>query len=530
MTSTDVDAVVIGAGHNGLVAAAVLADAGWDVQVLEAQPDPGGAVRSAELTPGYITDLFSAFHPMAVVSPALAALHLEDHGLRWSHAPAVVGHPRSPDDTNAPLLHRDVLRTAAALDDHTPGDGDSWLALFDLWRSIKAPLLRSLFAPFPPLRGPLGLLRSRGVAGTLRLARLLLLPATVMGEQLFAGEAARLLLMGNAMHADIPVDAPGSGMMGFLLSMLAQDDGWPVPTGGSGQLTTALMRRARAAGAEVHTSQPVSAIEVRDGVAVAVQTSGGGTIRVRRAVIADTSAPTLFGQLLPAKAIPASLRDQLDGFVWDTPVVKVNYALSAPISWHSPNLRDAGTVHLGADRNGLIRWMADLNTASVPERPFLLLGQMTTADPTRSPEGTESAWAYTHLPRDITDDASAETLAQAVDRVIEAHAPGFGAAILDRVVQRPSDLQASDANLHGGAVNGGTAQLFQQMLFRPYPVLGRAETPIERLYLGSAATHPGGSVHGVCGYHAAAAALANDGRRGWPRRTITRTVVRTLSR
>ena len=346
----------------------------------------------------------------------------------------------------------------------------------------------------------------------------------------FAGQAARLLLMGNAMHADIPVDAPGSGLMGFLLSMLAQDEGWPVPVGGAGQLTAALVHRAREAGAEVHCDEPVSAIDVRHGRAVAVRTAGGGTIRARRAVIADTSAPALFGQLLPADAVPESLRDQLDRFVWDTPVVKINYALRAPIPWCSPNLRDAGTVHLGADRDGLIRWMADLNTSVVPAHPFMLLGQMTTADPSRSPTGTESAWAYTHLPRGITDDASADTLAEAVDRVIEAHAPGFGEAILDRFVQRPSALQASDANLYGGAVNGGTAQLFQQIVFRPYPGLGRAETPIERLYLGSAATHPGGSVHGACGYNAAAAALANDGRRGWPRRRMTRTVTSALSR
>ena len=240
------------------------------------------------------------------------------------------------------------------------------------------------------------------------------------------------------------------------------------------------MHRAREAGAEVHCSQQVDAVDVRHGRAVAVRTAGGATVRARRAVIADTSAPALFGQLLPADAVPKSLRDQLDRFVWDTPVVKINYALRAPIPWCSPNLRDAGTVHLGADRDGLIRWMADLNTSVVPAHPFMLLGQMTTADPSRSPTGTESAWAYTHLPRGITDDASADTLAEAVDRVIEAHAPGFGEAILDRFVQRPSDLQASDANLYGGAVNGGTAQLFQQIVFRPYPGLGRAETPIER--------------------------------------------------
>lgn len=187
-------------------------------------------------------------------------------------------------------------------------------------------------------------------------------------------------------------------------------------------------------------------------------------------------------------------------------------------------------MHLGADGDGLVRWMADLNTKVVPERPFMLLGQTTTADPTRSPPGTESVWAYTHLPRNINDDASAEQLAKSMDQVIEEHAPGFGAAVIDRFVQRPSDLEASDANLHLGALNGGTAQLPQMLIFRPAPGLGRAETPVERLYLGSASATPGGSVHGACGRNAARVALAADGVTGWPRRRVNRAVLSLLTK
>ncbi len=524
------DAVVIGAGHHGLVAASMLADAGWDVLVLEAQPEPGGAVRSAELTPGYITDLFSSYYPMTVASPAMAALQLEDHGLRWSHAPAVVGHPRHATDDDPPIVHHDPARTAAELARRAPADGDNWWRAVELWQKIKSPLLDAMLAPFPPVRPMIRLLLKLGTADALRLARLLVQPADTMAKQLFDGDAPRVLLLGNAMHADVPPDAPISGAMGFLMTMLAQDCGWPVPVGGSGQLTAALVNRARSAGARIECNQNVSRIEVRGGRAVGVTTSGGRTVRARRGVVADVSAPRLFCDMLPADALPAKLLRDLEDYIWDPPVVKVNYALNGRIPWRSESLQSVGTVHLGADGDGLVRWMADLNTRVVPERPFMLLGQTTTADPSRSPKGTESVWAYSHLPRNVADDASAEQLAKSMDQVIEEHAPGFGAAVIDRFLQRPSDLEASDANLHLGALNGGTAQLPQMLIFRPVPGMGRAETPVERLYLGSASATPGGSVHGACGRNAAKAALAADGVTGWPRRRVNRAVMSLLTK
>lgn len=524
------DAVVIGAGHNGLVAAAMLADEGWDVLVLEAQEHPGGAVKSAELFPGYVSDLYSAFYPLSVVSPALRELNLEDHGLRWSHSPAVVGHANSPEDEDAAVIWRDIDRTAADLDRRAPGDGERWRRLFDQWLQIKEPLLETLFAPFPPVRGALGLLRKLGTAEALHLAHLLLLPAGVMAEHLFDGQAARLLLLGNAMHADVPIDAPGSGVMGYMLIMMAQDGGFPVPVGGAGELTAALVNRARSVGAQIECGQQVESIEVRGQRAVSVRTTGGAAVRVRRAVVADTSAPALYRRLLPADSLPDSVARGIDRFVWDTAVLKINYALDAPIPWRSKNLNDAGTVHIGADHDGLIRWMADLNTGTVPLHPFMLFGQMTTADPTRSPTGTESAWAYTHLPRGVADDASADQLSAAVDLVLERHAPGFADHIVGKAIQRPSDLEASDANLHAGAVNGGTSQLFQQLIFRPIPGFGGPETPVENVYLGSAGAPPGGGVHGACGRNAARAALAGGGRLGWPRRKLNRAVLSLMTR
>jgi phytoene dehydrogenase-like protein len=160
----------------------------------------------------------------------------------------------------------------------------------------------------------------------------------------------------------------------------------------------------------------------------------------------------------------------------------------------------------------------------------MLFGPMTTADPSRSPEGTESAWAYTHLPRGVADDASADQLAVAVDLVLEKHAPGFADHVIGKTIQRPSDLEASDANLHTGAVNGGTSQLYQQLIFRPAPGFGRAETPVGNVYLGSAGATPGGGVHGACGRNAARATLAGDGARGWPRRRLTRAVLSLATR
>ena len=228
------DAVVVGGGHHGLVAAAVLADAGWDVLLLEAQPELGGAVRSTQCTG-------LRRRPVQRVLPArrrltrAALAGAGRHGLRWAHAPAVLAHPLHPDGSAAAVLHRDPERTAAALDAHHAGDGEAWLALYAQWLAVEEPLLRSLFTTFPPVRGPAELLRRIGTADALRLLRFLLLPATRMGEERFGGVAARLLLAGNAAHTDVPVTAPGSGVFGLLLAMLGQHHGFPTPVGWHGR-------------------------------------------------------------------------------------------------------------------------------------------------------------------------------------------------------------------------------------------------------------------------------------------------------
>ncbi len=505
------DAIVIGAGHNGLVAANLLADAGWQVLVLEAADTPGGAVHTAEVTaPGFRNDLCSAFFPMTALSPVMAGLDLGSHGLEWTHAPLVLGH-LLPDDRFV-TLHRDLDRTTASIAEFARADVGAWQRLVEQWQSLRDPLLASLFSPFPPLRGAARLAGRAGVAELTRLARMLLLPARRLAEENFAGEGARLLIAGNALHADVGIDGAGSGVFGWLLAMAAQDVGFPVPVGGAGELAEALVRRLRSRGGEIRYGQRVREILVGRGRAVGVRDADGEPIRARDAVLADVPAPTLYRDLVGVEHLPNRLLDDLRRFTWDSGTVKVDWALSAPIPWTNTEAAEAGTLHLGLDLDGMTCYSADLARHRVPERPFLLLGQMTTADPTRSPAGTESAWAYTHVPQHVPIDIQA--VAGGMERVIERHAPGFRDLVLGRYVQGPAELEGRNPGLLGGAINGGSAAIHQQLIFRPVPGLGRADTPIDRLFLAGSSAHPGGAVHGAPGANAARAALRRAGAFG----------------
>lgn len=519
-----VDAVVVGAGPNGLVAVNALVDAGWDVVLVEANDEVGGAVRSAEVTaPGFVTDLFSAFYPLAAASPIIRDLHLEQHGLVWRKAPQVLAH--ALDDGYATVLRDRAEDTAAALEDESAGDGEAWLELVRGWDRIRDPLLDALFTPFPPIASAARVLRRLGAADTLDLARLAVVPVRRLADERFTGRGPGLLLTGNAMHGDIPPDAAGSGMFGWLLTMLGQDVGFPVPQGGAGELAQALRRRAESKGARVLTGTAVSAVTVDNGRASGVRLADGTAIRARRGVLADVTAPALYRDLLAGHDLPARLLRDLDRFHWDNPTIKVNWALDQPVPWLHDGARGAGTVHLGVDADGFVDFAADLSVGRTPGRPFVLFGQMTTSDPARSPAGTESAWAYTHVPHGI--DWSGARLDEYVGRVedsIERVAPGFGDTRLSRHVQSPGDLERENANLVDGAVNAGTSGLHQQLVFRPTPGLGRPETPVPGLYLASASAHPGGGVHGAPGWNAARAALGSSGRlTGGVRRALTRT-------
>lgn len=522
------DAVVIGAGPNGLVAANVLADAGWSVEVLEEQAEPGGAVRSDRgVDPEFVNDVFSSFYPLAAASPVLAALRLDKEGLRWSHAPRVLAHPL-PDGRCAVIdRDHDAARTAANLESFAPGDGTAWQELHALWERVGDALLGCLFTPFPPVRSAARLAVRVRAAGGLRLARDMMLPVRRLGEERFDGEGGRLLLAGSALHADLSPESAIGGGFGWMMSMLAQTHGFPVPVGGASALTDALVRRLEGRGGLVRCGERVTQVVVRGGRAVGVRTATGDAVGARKAVLADVSAPALFTRLVGAEHLPEHLlTDMARRFQWDFSTFKVDWALDGPVPWTAEQAATAGTVHLADSVDDLTRFGAQIATRHVPDHPFALFGQMTTADPSRSPTGTESAWAYTHVPQDIVADAGGagitgawdrreqEAMADRIEARVESYAPGFRDRIRSRRVLAPPTLESLNANLHRGAINGGTSALHQQLVFRPTPGTGRPETPVTALYLASSSAHPGGGVHGAPGANAARAALRGALTRG----------------
>ncbi|HEX5984753.1 MAG TPA: NAD(P)/FAD-dependent oxidoreductase [Solirubrobacterales bacterium] len=511
------DAVVIGAGPNGLVAANHLADRGWKVVVCEEQPEPGGAVRSGEVTePGFVHDLYSAFYPLTLASRHIAPLELERYGVNWLSSRGVVAHPH-PDGRCA-LLSMDLEETCASLDAFAPGDGEAWRRLFDLWRRAGPHLVGALLTPLPPIRPAAGMLSALGPRGLADFARFSLLPARRMAEEEFQGEGAGWLIAGNALHADLTPDSSGGGMFGWVLCGLGQQHGYPVPEGGAGEITRALVERLRERGGELLCETPIERIEVRGRRARAAIAADGRRFEARRAILADCGAPALFLKMLPRDAVPERVREALRRYQYDNSTFKVNWALREPIPWSAPDARRAGTVHVAEGWDGLTQATVQLAERKIPARPFLVLGQYSMVDPSRSPEGTETAWAYTHVPQGPSSDAAgeisgdwassdAEVFADRMEEEVERLAPGFRARIVKRHVQTPLYLEEHNRNLVGGAINGGTAQLYQQAIFRPYPSLGRPTTPVRGLYLASSSAHPGGGLHGGPGGNAARTAL-----------------------
>jgi phytoene dehydrogenase-like protein len=357
----------------------------------------------------------------------------------------------------------------------------------------------------------------------MRTLRLTMLPVRRFGEEHFSGEGGRRLLAGNALHADLTPETALGGFFGFVLCALGQDVGFPVPQGGAGMLTRALVDRLRARGGTIECNATAERIIVRRSRAVGVRTTDGTEVEARRAVLAAVDAPQLYLDLLDPDEVGAAALADIRRFEWDWSTIKIDWTLVGPIPWDAPDVRRSPVVHITEGVDALTLQSSQIRMGQIPERPFLIFGQYSPVDASRQPEGKETAWAYTHVPQRVRADAGGRLtgtwdaaelseIADRCEREIERLAPGFRSLIRRRAVAGPAQLEGSDANLRGGALNGGTAQMHQQLVFRPLPGVGRPGTPIRHLYLASASAHPGGGVHGGPGAIAARAAI--NERRG----------------
>jgi phytoene dehydrogenase-like protein len=427
---------------------------------------------------------------------------LAEHGLEWVHPEACYATPLPGGE--AALLYRSMERTVASLDALHDGDGRSWEAFatpfLESWDALRATMLSG----FPPVGGALKLLGSRGPLGTLQFARLLAESSVGLGQRLFDGGAARAWLYGAAMHGDTPPHKPGGAIAAAYLNWLGHAVGWPSPRGGAGRLSGALVSYLESLGGVVRCGARVVEVTSGGGRATGVVIEGGERVEAP-IVVADVMPHALAH--LAGDALSGWYRSMLKRYVYGPSTLKVDWALDGPIPWENADVRGAGTVHVSGTDAELLDTIATSERA-LPERPFLLLGQQTVADPTRAPKGKHTAWAYTHGPHDgvLWDEAATARQVERVEAQVERYAPGFRDRILARHVLSPSALQARNANLVAGDVGGGSYTL-RQVIFRPLPSVSPYRTPLKGLFLGSAAAFPGGAVHGVPGDAAAAASL-----------------------
>ena len=454
-------ATIIGSGPNGLAAAILLARAGYRATVHEAAAQIGGGARSAALTlPGFIHDVCSAVHPMAVCSPCFEQFPLAVHGLRWVHPEAPLAHPL--DDGSAVLLERSIDATAAGLGP----DGDAWRRLVgplaDAWPRLRHDVLAPPHLPRHPLA------MAKFGLHAIRSAR-------ALAESHFRGTRARALFAGLAAHSALPLEAPPSAAIGLVLAIAAHAGGWPFPRGGAQRISDALAGYLQSLGGEIRTGSRVT------------------TLPDDSMVMCDVTPRQFLG--LAGDRLPEAFRRALVRYRYGPGAFKMDWALDAPIPWRAPECARAGTVHVGGTLEEIAEW-----EARHTGRPFVLVAQPSLFDHTRAPAGKHTAWAYCHVPNGGTGD-----MTDAIESQIERFAPGFRARILARHVLTPAALELLNPNLVGGDITGGAMDL-RQCLLRPTRLLYR--TPLTGVWLCSSSTPPGGGVHGMCGFWAVRRACA----------------------
>jgi phytoene dehydrogenase-like protein len=458
------DAVVVGAGPNGLAAAADIAVAGRSVLVLEAGETIGGGCRTQELTvPGFLHDVCSAIHPLAVASPCFRQLGLD---VDWIEPPVALSHPL--DGRPAVLLTRSIEDTATELGE----DEEAYRRLARRWTNGVDDL-------FGLLAGDAGALRRTEVLARMGLDALRSVDRIPVG-----GERARALLGGTAAHSILPLDRTPTAGVALILAALAHTTGWPVARGGSSRITDALSGIVRDAGGELQTDAPVRS--VRD-------------VPAHRALVLDLTPKQLLR--VDGLRFPPRYERALRRYRYGPGACKVDYALSGPVPWRDAGSAQAGTVHVGGTFEEIAAAEAAVWRGEHPERPFVIVAQQSLFDPTRAPSGSHTLWAYTHVPNGSTVDVTA-----AIERQIERFASGFRDLVISKRTRTAADLEGDNENDVGGDINGGVLDL-RQLWTRPSARISPHTTPLPGVFLASASTPPGGGVHGICGHSAARAVL-----------------------
>jgi len=519
------DAIVIGAGHNGLVAATYLARAGWRTVVLEREPRPGGAVLSDELTrPGMVHDVFATNMNLFRGSPVAAELgaELERHGL--SYATSALPFANVFPDGRALRVHQDRDATLAELRAHDPRDADGWEALDREYERLAPALFRlygSRLTTGALARLALDVAPKLGREGVAALARLLVSSTRELADTHLASREAKALLACWGMHLDFGPDVSGGAMFPFLEAFTDMRTGIAVARGGASRLIDALVALLGEAGGELRLGAEVTRVVVEGGRAAAVELAGGERIDARRAVIANLTPTILHGRLLDAHGLSPRLRRSAAGYAYGPGTMMVHLALAGPIPWSAgADIGRFAYVHIAPYLDDLATMYAQASAGLLPAEPMLVVGQTSAVDPSRSPDASQVVWVQVRaLPGTIAGDALGETSARTWDgaaepyaeRVmakLERYAPGIGRLVLDRAVLSPAELERRNPNLVGGDSIAGSMHLRQNFVFRPFPAVSDYESGIAGLLMAGASTWPGAGVNALSGYNVAQKLIA----------------------